>query len=49
MPEPYEKKHLTYEEQVAKLAGRGLEIPDPAAAAASLRWIACKSAGGTGV
>lgn len=39
MPKPYEKKHLTYEEQVAKLAGRGLEIPDHAAAAASLRWI----------
>ncbi len=36
---PYEKPHLTYEEQIDKLIGRGLEVADRDGAAATLRLI----------
>ena len=39
MAVPYEKPHLTYEEQIAKLVGRGLDVPDTAAAAEALKTI----------
>ena len=36
---PYEKPHLTYDEQIDKLVGRGLEVSDRAAAIDALKSI----------
>jgi hypothetical protein len=36
---PYEKPHLNYEGQIAKLVGRGSEVPDTATAIEALKTI----------
>ena len=39
MPVPYEKSHLTYEDQVELLRSRGLTVPDRTAALRLLRAV----------